>query len=72
MTTIAFKIDSLLDDPTRIDEMRRRAFALSRPEAARTIVETLVADDLPPLKVTDDDAEAMTLAAARDRDQKLR
>jgi processive 1,2-diacylglycerol beta-glucosyltransferase len=72
MTTIAFKIDTLLDDPARIDEMRRRAYALSRPEAARTIVETLVADDLPPLKVTDDDAEAITLAAARERDQKLR
>lgn len=72
MTTIAFKIDSLLEDPARIDEMRRRAYALSRPEAARTIVETLVADDLPPLKVTDDDAEAITLAAAKERDQKLR
>lgn len=72
MTTIAFKIDSLLDDPARVDEMRRRACALSRPEAARTIVETLVADDLPPLKVTDDDAEAITLAAARERAQNLR
>ncbi len=68
LTTLAYKIDVLLDDPKRMEVMRKRAYALSRPEAARTIVETLVADDLPPLEVTDDDAEAITLAAIRERD----
>ena len=72
MTTIPYKIDTLLDDPPRLERMRNRAFALSRPEAAHCIVETLVADELPPLEVTDDDAEAITLAAARERDLKPR
>ena len=72
MTTIPFKIDSLLDDPLRLEQMRRQAYALSRPEAARTIVQTLVADDITPLAVTDDDAEAMTLAASKERDIKVR
>ncbi len=68
LTTLAYKIDTLLDDPKRLEQMRQRAHELSRPEAARTIVETLVADDLPPLEVTDDDAEAITQAAVRERD----
>jgi processive 1,2-diacylglycerol beta-glucosyltransferase len=68
LTTIAYKIDTLLDNSARREQMRQRAFLLSRPEAARTIVETLVADNLPPLEVTDDEAEAITLAATRERD----
>src|ERR671922_152868 len=64
MTTIPFKIDNLLDDPLRLEQMRKQAYALSRPDAARTIVQTLVADDITALAVTDDDAEAMTLAAS--------
>jgi processive 1,2-diacylglycerol beta-glucosyltransferase len=72
MTTIPYKIDSLLDNPERLDQMRNRAYALSRPDAARLIVETLVSDDSPPLEVTDDDAEAITLAAAKERDTKFR
>src|ERR1700731_1208876 len=42
MTTIPYKIDNLLHDPVRLEAMRRKAFALSRPYAARTVVETLV------------------------------
>ena len=72
MTTVPYKIDTLLDDPARLKRMRNNAFALSRPDAAQCIVETLVADESPPLEVTDDDAEAITLAAARERDQKQR
>jgi processive 1,2-diacylglycerol beta-glucosyltransferase len=72
MTTIPYKIDALLDDPDRLEQMRKRAFALSRPDAARCIAETLVGDELPPLEVTDDDAEAIILAAAREKDNKLR
>ncbi len=72
MTTVPFKLDGLLDDPLRLEGMRRRAYALSRPDAARTVVETLVADDIRPLAVTDDDAEAIGLAAFRDRDLKVR
>lgn len=72
MTTIPYKIDSLLDDPLRVEEMRRKAFALSRPEAARTIVRTLVADEVSALEVTDDEAEAITIAASKERDSKIR
>ena len=63
MTTIPYKIDTLLDDPIRVEEMRRKAFALSRPDAARTIVRTLVADEVSVLEMTDDEAEAITIAA---------
>jgi processive 1,2-diacylglycerol beta-glucosyltransferase len=72
MTTIPYKIDSLLDDPLRLEEMRRKAFSLSRPEAAKTVVETLVADEVSALEVTDDEAEAITMAAGRERDFKAR
>jgi processive 1,2-diacylglycerol beta-glucosyltransferase len=72
MTTIPYKIDSLLDNPERLDQMRHRAYALSRPDAARLIVETLVSDNVSALEVTDDDAEAITLAAAKERDTKFR
>jgi processive 1,2-diacylglycerol beta-glucosyltransferase len=72
MTTIPYKIDTLLDDPLRLEAMRRKAFAMSRPEAARTIVETLVADEVSALEVSDDEAEAITMAAGRERDFKSR
>jgi processive 1,2-diacylglycerol beta-glucosyltransferase len=72
MTTIPYKIDALLDNPERLDQMRNRAFALSRPDAARCIVDTLVSDNVSALEVTDDDAEAITIAAAKERDTKFR
>jgi processive 1,2-diacylglycerol beta-glucosyltransferase len=52
LTTIPYKIDSLLDEPARLFTMRRRAFKLARPAAARTIVETLLADKLPVLQLS--------------------
>jgi len=51
MTTIAYKIDALLDDPARLASMRRRASEMGRPHAAATIVRTLLEDDLPPLQI---------------------
>ena len=72
MATIPYKIDTLLDDPIRVEEMRRKAFALSRPDAARTIVRTLVADEVSALEMTDDEAEAITIAASKERDTKTR
>lgn len=70
MTTIRYKVGSLLADPARLGVMSKRALALSRPYAARAIADTLVSDNLPPLELSDDDAEAITLAASKDRDQK--
>jgi len=51
MNTIAYKIDALLDDPARLESMRRRAREMGRPHAAATIVRTLLEDDLPPLQI---------------------
>ena len=72
MTTIPYKIDNLLNDPDRMEAMRAKAFALSRPNAARTIVETLVYDESGALEVSDIEAEAITLAASKERDTKVR
>src|SRR6516162_3625484 len=72
MTTIPYKIDNLLADPVRLEAMRCKAFALSRPDAARTIVETLVYDKIGALEVSDDEAEAITIAASKERDVKVR
>jgi len=72
MTTVPYKIDTLLRNPARLEQMRQRAFALGRPNAAKAIVDTLISDNLPPLEVTDDDAEAITLAASKECDIKSR
>lgn len=62
MTTIAFKIDALLDDPQRLASMRERALKMGRPHAAETIVRTLFEDDLPPLQI--DKEERVKIAGA--------
>jgi processive 1,2-diacylglycerol beta-glucosyltransferase len=72
MTTIPYKIDKLLQNPVRLESMRRNAFALGRPNAAHTIVETLVYDKVGALEVSDDEAEAITIAASKERDTKVR
>ena len=41
-TTLAYKLDLLLSDPEKLALMRERAFAYSRPDAARTVVDTLL------------------------------
>jgi processive 1,2-diacylglycerol beta-glucosyltransferase len=41
-TTLAYKIDALLDDPARLQAMRDKANFYARPIAAETIVETLI------------------------------
>ena len=51
MTTIAYKIDALLDDPERLASMRHHAWEMGRPHAAATIVRTLLEDNLPPLQI---------------------
>ena len=66
LTTLPFKLDRLLDDPTRLATMRRAAAALGRPNAARTIVQTLLDDRLPPLVLALKQREAIALAAARE------
>ena len=72
MTTVPYKIDTLLRNPARLEQMRQRAFALGRPNAAKTVVDTLISDNLPPLEVTNNAAEAIVLAASKKRDIKSR
>ncbi len=67
LTTLPYKIDRLLSDPARLASMRERALAWARPDAARTVVETLLADDLPPLVLEKEQREAMTQAVAAER-----
>ena len=64
LTTCAYKIDKLLDDPARLESMRRCAQALGRPNAARTIVETLMNDNLPPLQIDEEKRVQIAEAAA--------
>jgi len=65
LTTLPFKIDRLLGNPARMDAMRLAAKAMGRPGAARTIVQTLLDDHLPPLTLDLEQREAIALAAAR-------
>jgi processive 1,2-diacylglycerol beta-glucosyltransferase len=51
-TTLAFKVDVLLNDANRLADMSRAARHLGRPHAARTVVETLLANlALPPVQI---------------------
>jgi processive 1,2-diacylglycerol beta-glucosyltransferase len=41
-TTLAYKLDALLDNPAQLAAMREKALAYGRPNAAATIVDTLL------------------------------
>jgi len=66
-TTIPYKVDRLLGDPAHIAEMSRRAARIGRPHAARTVVKTLLEDELPPLQI--DRAMQKEIASAAAREQ---
>lgn len=51
LTTIAFKIDRLLDDPARLTRMRECALKMAHPRSASMVMETLLEDNLPPLEL---------------------
>jgi len=51
LTTIAYKIDQLLQNPERLARARENARALGRPDAARTIVDTLMHVDDEPVAI---------------------
>jgi processive 1,2-diacylglycerol beta-glucosyltransferase len=63
LTTLAWKIDQLLDEPDRLATMKRNAGELGRPNAARTIVDTLINDHLGPMKLDEDQRDAIAQAA---------
>ncbi|HWQ12706.1 MAG TPA: glycosyltransferase [Roseiflexaceae bacterium] len=64
LTTVAFKIGRLLDDPERLQQMRASARRLGRPDAARVIVETLLREEAAPV-VIDAETQALIASAAR-------
>jgi processive 1,2-diacylglycerol beta-glucosyltransferase len=63
LTTLPWKIDQLLDEPGRLETMKQKAGEMGRPNAARTIVETLIADHMPPMELDEDQREAIAQAA---------
>ncbi len=63
LTTLAFKLDRLLDDPPRLALMKANALRFSNPTASQTIVNTLLDDQLPPLAFTKKQRAASALAA---------
>jgi processive 1,2-diacylglycerol beta-glucosyltransferase len=65
LTTLPFKIDRLFDEPDRLARMRSAAKAAGRPDAARTVVETLLEDHLPPLVLAAEQREAIAQAAVK-------
>jgi processive 1,2-diacylglycerol beta-glucosyltransferase len=60
LNTLAFKIERLLDRPDQLSDMRIRALRFAKPNAARTIVDTLLSDELPPLALSRKERMAMT------------
>ena len=67
LTTLPYKINKLLRDPERLVAMRARAQAMGRPDAARTIVETLLDDRLLPVLVDSAQREAAMQLVSPDK-----
>ena len=63
LTTLAFKLDRLLDEPKRLELMKANALRFASPIASQTIVDTLLEDRLPPLALTKKQRAAIALAA---------
>lgn len=63
LTTLPFKLERLLEDPDKLARMKANALRFAKPTASTTIVDTLLADRLPPLSFTKDQRAAIALAA---------
>jgi len=62
-TTVGYKIDQLLDDPDRLRRMAASARKLGRLDAARLIVDTVLADPPTPLWISRAAQQAILAAA---------
>lgn len=51
LTTLPYKLDSLLDTPRRLSQMRANALGFAKPMAAEFIADTLLQDRLEPVSV---------------------
>lgn len=66
ITTMAYKIDRLLGDPARMKQMRDATHTLAKPQAAQTIVQTLLDGfHLDPVTVAEEDQESMAEKARK-------
>lgn len=65
LTTIAYKIDHLLQQPGRLEQMRENTKLLARPHAAQTVVDTLIEDKLPPITLDKQSRREIADAAAK-------
>ncbi len=63
LTTLPFKIESLLREPGRLEQMRENTQRMARPHASRTIADTLLADNLPPIQIDVETRRRMADAA---------
>ena len=63
LSTLAFKIDHVLDDPQRLLQMRANALRFAKPKASETVVNTLLDDHLPPLSLKRRERAASSSAA---------
>jgi processive 1,2-diacylglycerol beta-glucosyltransferase len=65
LTTIVFKIQRLLADPARLAAMRINALRFARPDAAATIVNTLLNDSMSPYSMGAEERKAMAQIALK-------
>ena len=63
LNTLSFKVERLLNRPEQLSDMRIRALRFAKPDAAKTIVDTLLSDELPPLALSRKERMAMTQSA---------
>ncbi len=63
LTTLPFKLERLLEDPDRLTRMKANALRFAKPTASATIVDTLLEDRLPTLSFTQNQREAIAMAA---------
>ncbi|MEQ1637432.1 MAG: glycosyltransferase [Methylococcales bacterium] len=66
LTTLPFKLDSLLADPIRLNIMKINALRFAKPYASTTIVNTLLEDTLAPLSLTKKQQAEMSQKAGRE------
>ena len=52
LNTLHYKVELLLNEPFRLERMKSNALAFAKIDAASTIVETLIQDDLPPVSIS--------------------
>ncbi|HEX9370047.1 MAG TPA: glycosyltransferase [Roseiflexaceae bacterium] len=63
IATVGFKLDRLFDEPGRIEQMRANTRKLGRPDAARTIVETLLSDQPAQVQLSREERRQIVAAA---------